>query len=62
MLKNSTSSVCGYFVGVSDTAGRAEAASAAPTGTTEHFREMGHCLESKSSGTSILAKCVLHFN
>lgn len=28
----------------------------------EHFKECGHCLETKVNGGSTLAKCVVHFN
>ena len=62
MLKNSTASTHGNFVYASDTAGRALADSVSPPSTTEHWRELGHCIESKSSGTNVVAKCVLHFN
>jgi len=27
-----------------------------------HFREIGHCLESKEAGTDVLCKIALHFN
>lgn len=51
----------GYWVSVSDTvAGRAQM-TAAPVPAT-HWNEVGHCLESKVSGTDVLAWCMLHFN
>jgi len=30
--------------------------------TSEHFRENGHCMESKASGTDVLVWMHLHFN
>lgn len=33
-----------------------------PSSTSEHFREIGHCLESVSAGTNKLCLVVLHFN
>lgn len=32
------------------------------TSTTDHFREVGHCLEAKTNTGSTLARCILHFN
>jgi hypothetical protein len=48
----------GDVVFVSDTAGRAGSSSTIPT--TEHWREIGHCVSTGGSGT--LTLCVLHFN
>lgn len=68
LLQDSTASTRGYWVRTSaTTAGRADATNAAPPGGTvgaleTHTKEMGHCLESKTAGTDVLAKCVLHFN
>jgi hypothetical protein len=28
----------------------------------EHFKEVGHVIESKPAGTNVLAKCIIHFN
>jgi len=42
-------------------AGRIDTQSTVPS-ATEHFTEIGHTIESKSSGTNVLAKCVIHFN
>lgn len=61
LLKDATASTRGYFVHVSDTAGRADATNASPV-LAIHWRELGHCLESKTAGTDVLAKCILHFN
>jgi len=68
LLENSTASTRGYWVRTSITvAGRANATNAAPPGGTigaleVHSREIGHCIESKTAGTNVLAKCVIHFN
>lgn len=61
LMKNTVAPVKGYVGYVSDTAGRVNNAATIP-GTTEHWREIGHCLESKAGGTNVLAKFVLHFN
>lgn len=66
LLKNGTASTRGYWTKCADTDGRAEVTTA-PSGlgalaTSEHFKEIGHCLESKGAGTNVLAKIVLHFN
>lgn len=68
LLQDATASTRGYWVRTSTTtAGRADATNAAPPGGTigaleTHLKEIGHCLESKTSGTGVLAKCILHFN
>lgn len=66
LLKNGTASTFGNWTKASDTDGRAEA-TVPPDGlgaqsTSEHFKEIGHCIETKSAGTNVLAKVVLHFN
>jgi len=45
----------------SNVSGRADG-SIGSVNTARHWGEIGHCLESKSAGTDVLAKCVLHFN
>jgi hypothetical protein len=68
LLKDSTASTLGYWAKTSeDTAGRADITNSAPTGGSvaaleDHNQEIGHCLETKASGTSVLAKIVMHFN
>lgn len=67
LLKDGTTSTRNYWVKVSDVAGRADATNAAPPGGTiaaleQHFGEIGHCLESKSSDTNVLCKIILHKN
>lgn len=61
LLKDSTSSTRGYWCGVSDVAGRMYQLSTVPS-TTEHSREIGHSLESKSAGTNVLSLVTIHFN
>lgn len=60
LLKNGESATHGFWCAVSDTAGRMYQES--EPNPTEHYREIGHCLESKSSGTNVLARIQLHFN
>jgi len=68
LLEDGTASTRGNWVRTSENdAGRADATNAAPPGggipeLDIHMAEIGHCLESQSSGTDVLAKCVLHFN
>jgi hypothetical protein len=63
LLKDSTASTREYWVGTSDTGGRADATSATPPGAVlAHFQEIGHALESVSAGTDELAWIMLHFN
>lgn len=65
LLANSTSATRGYWAKCSATDGRIEVTTA-PSGigalaTSEHFREVGHCLETKTGGTNVLVKILLHF-
>ncbi|MCU0641818.1 MAG: hypothetical protein MUC35_07060, partial [Candidatus Margulisbacteria bacterium] len=62
LLKNSTATAAGYFMMTSDAAGRALPKADGPQNVAEHNREIGHCLETKSAGTNVLAKIVMHFN
>ena len=68
LLEDGTAATRGYWVRVSVTdSGRADATLAAPPGGTineidNHFREIGHCLQSVISGTDKLALCLIHFN
>ena len=67
LLKDTTASTTGNWVKAADTNGRADATLALPSGGTiaqlrEHFQEIGHCIETKTAGTDVLAKIVLHFN
>lgn len=65
LLKDTTASVRGYWAKAADTDGRIEVTTA-PSGigaitAAEHFQEIGHCLETKSAGTNVLVKILLHF-
>jgi hypothetical protein len=68
LLEDSTASTAGYWCRTSITAaGRATMSTAAPPGggvteLTAHEKEIGHCLETKGSGTNVIAKCIMHFN
>lgn len=68
LLEDGTAATKGYWVRPSTTvAGRVDITLTAPSGGTigqldEHFREVGHCEESVTSGTDKLAKIHLHFN
>ncbi|MFA6867625.1 MAG: hypothetical protein WCR54_08960 [Clostridia bacterium] len=60
LLKNGQAATNGYWCAVSDVNGRMYQES--EPNTVEHYREIGHSLESKSSGTDVLARVQLHFN
>lgn len=67
LLENNTSSTRGNFIFSSTVDGRANASLSVPDGGTiqsinEHFKEIGHCIESKSAGTNVLCKAIIHFN
>ena len=67
LLADGTASTRGNWVIASTADGRADATQEIPPGGgvqehDEHFKEVGHCLESKAAGTSVLAKIILHFN
>jgi hypothetical protein len=64
LFKDGESSTREYVVLAADTNGRAlniDVPSGNPV-QAEHFKEIGHVLESKVAGTNVLVKCVLHFN
>jgi len=66
LFKDGVAPVRGYWVQADEVDGRAtnltQPSGGGFTNAQEHFKEIGHCLESKSSGTNVLAKCVVHFN
>ena len=63
LIKDGTTATRGYWVGTADAIGRVDITNANPPGLVDaHFRELGHCIQSKASGTDVLAKVVLHFN
>ncbi len=61
LLKDATLSTRNNWVGVSDVAGRADATGASPAAAPQHFKEIGHCIESKAADTDVLAFIILHF-
>lgn len=66
LLKDGTAATRGSWTKAADTDGRAEVTTP-PVGvgalaTSEHFREVGHCIQSAPAGVNVLAKVVLHFN
>ena len=68
LLQDETISTHGYWVRTSvTTGGRVDITNAGPPGggvinLDIHMQEVGHCLESKGSGTDVLARCTIHFN
>ena len=64
LWKNSTSSTAGYVAIAADTDGRAINV-AVPTSNpvvAEHFKEIGHVMETQAGGTNVLVNVMLHFN
>lgn len=68
LLEDTTASTRHNWCKVSDTqAGRVDATNAVPPSggivqADEHFREIGHCLQSVGSGTDVLMRMIIHFN
>ena len=68
LLEDSTAATRGYWARTSvNDNGRADITNAAPPGggipeLDIHTAEIGHCIESKSAGTDVLAKIIMHFN
>jgi hypothetical protein len=64
LLEDSTAATRNYWARTSTTTGgRADITNSGPPGLVlTHFAEIGHCIESKASGTNVLAKIVMHFN
>lgn len=64
LIEDGTTATRGYWAAPSSTtAGRADLTTSVPPGVVlAHFREIGHCIQSASSGTDVLARVVLHFN
>ncbi len=63
LLEDSTAATHGNWVQTSDSvAGRVDATNAsAPGAVIAHFQEVGHCVESKGSGTDVLCRVNCHF-
>jgi hypothetical protein len=63
LLEDGTASTAGNWCrGSAAVAGRATMNAADPSSTTVHEREIGHCIETKAQGVSVIAKCIMHFN
>lgn len=63
LLKDSTASARGQVLFSADTDGRAIASDIpTPPNADSHFKEIGHCIESKGTGTNVLCWGVIHFN
>jgi len=66
LLEDGTAGTLDYWVRASDTDGRGDMLPVPPGGTIQeidnHFKEIGHCLQTVSAGTDILCKIILHFN
>lgn len=64
LLEDGTTATRGYWAATPTvTGGRADITTAAPPGLVlQHFREIGHGLETVASGTDVLAKIMMHFN
>lgn len=62
LLKDGQSSTTGYWCGVSDVAGRMYQRNIVPGGASEHNQQIGSSIETKTSGTNVLAKVQLYFN
>jgi len=64
LIDDSTAAIRNGFAVTGATAGRINASGAVPSPPTdaEHFKEIGHCMESITAGTDQLALVNLHFN
>lgn len=68
LLADGKGSTSGNWVISDEADGRADATQPTPPNAStlaelqEHFKEVGHCLETKEAGTNVLVKCILHFN
>jgi Iap family predicted aminopeptidase len=64
LLKDGESATRGYLMLAADTDGRARNVAVPNSNPVvgEHFKEVGHVCESKSSGTNVLALTDIHFN
>lgn len=64
LLKDTETTTMGYVAIAADTDGRfmSVAVPSANPVVAEHFKEIGHVLETKSSGTNVLCLVHLHFN
>lgn len=62
-LKDTLDATAGYWVGVSDVAGRAFMQANTPALAADHNKEVGHCIQSVAGDTpGVLAACMIHQN
>lgn len=61
LFKDGVAPLHGSVAFSSSAAGRADCSATLP-GVESHNREIGHCMESKSAGTNVVANCLLHWN
>jgi len=64
LFKDNVAAVRGYVALSADTDGRATnvAVPSANPVVAEHFKEIGHVMESKDAGINVLVNCLIHFN
>jgi hypothetical protein len=65
LMKDSVGTTRGGLLIAADTDGRADWTSFPGEGlpaTDTHFKEIGHCLETKTGGTNVLVYGIIHFN
>jgi hypothetical protein len=64
LWKNATTSTMGYVALCDAVDGRASDIDV-PSGNpvvAQHFKEIGHVMETQGGGTNVLVKCAIHFN
>lgn len=67
LIKDGTTATRGYWACASSVPGRADITNENPPGNgvaqhNQHFKEIGHCLQSAAAGTDVLVRIVMHFN
>lgn len=64
LLKDGSAATRGHVALSADTDGRMVTIAVPSSNPVvgEHFKEIGHCCETKNAGTNVLVKCVIHFN
>jgi len=66
LLEDGIAGTIDYWTFAADVDGRADMLAQPPGGTItaidNHFKEIGHCIETVASGTDVLCKIVTHFN
>jgi hypothetical protein len=62
LLKDGTACARGNWISTSDTEGVVDATASSPAAAPNHFKEIGHCIQTVASGTGVTAFGVMHFN